>query len=148
MFKEKTKTYAPPRLDANHLRNLDLTRRQAGTLALAVERKTNAHIGAALKISPRTLSKHLERIFSHLRVANRLAGFSLAIIYGKAGMQVLVVKRELRLRPLVGADDFAVEMGKPLSTRRDHAQPARRQTLHKPALSPISTRFHSTYLYS
>jgi DNA-binding CsgD family transcriptional regulator len=48
-----------------------LTRRETEILAWLSQGKTNAEIGLALSISPRTVKKHLEHIYSKLRVHSR-----------------------------------------------------------------------------
>ena len=48
-----------------------LTRRETEILAWLSQGKTNAEIGLALSISPRTVKKHLEHIYSKLRVHRR-----------------------------------------------------------------------------
>jgi DNA-binding CsgD family transcriptional regulator len=54
-------------------RELGLTRREADVLLWIVRGQSNAEIGASLRISPRTVKKHLEHIFSKLGVKSRLA---------------------------------------------------------------------------
>ena len=53
------------------LRALGLTKREAQILNWAAVGQTNTAIGATLGIRPRTVSKHLERIFLKLRVKSR-----------------------------------------------------------------------------
>jgi DNA-binding CsgD family transcriptional regulator len=48
-----------------------LTRRETEILAWLSQGKTNVEIGLALSISPRTVKKHLEHIYSKLRVHRR-----------------------------------------------------------------------------
>jgi DNA-binding CsgD family transcriptional regulator len=48
-----------------------LTRRETEILAWLAQGKTNAEIGLALSISPRTVKKHLEHIYSKLQVHRR-----------------------------------------------------------------------------
>lgn len=48
-----------------------LTGREREIVRLAMDRKTNREIGAALDISPRTVSTHLEHVFKKLGVASR-----------------------------------------------------------------------------
>jgi len=50
-----------------------LTRREAEILTWLSQGKTNAEIGLALSISPRTVKKHLEHIYSKLKVHRRTA---------------------------------------------------------------------------
>jgi DNA-binding response OmpR family regulator/DNA-binding CsgD family transcriptional regulator len=52
-------------------RNLQLTRRESEVLLWISRGKTNRDIGEILGISPRTINKHLERIFVKLGVENR-----------------------------------------------------------------------------
>jgi DNA-binding CsgD family transcriptional regulator len=53
-----------------------LTRREAEILTWLSQGKTNAEIGEALSISPRTVKKHLEHIYSKLQVHRRTAAVS------------------------------------------------------------------------
>jgi DNA-binding CsgD family transcriptional regulator len=53
-----------------------LTRREAEILAWLSQGKTNVEIGLALSISPRTVKKHLEHIYSKLRVHRRSGAVS------------------------------------------------------------------------
>jgi DNA-binding CsgD family transcriptional regulator len=53
-----------------------LTRRETEILTWLSQGKTNAEIGEALFISPRTVKKHLEHIYSKLRVHRRTAAVS------------------------------------------------------------------------
>ena len=55
------------------LRPLGLTKRETEVLAWVAEGKTNAEIGNILSISPRTVQKHLEHIFTKLGVETRTA---------------------------------------------------------------------------
>jgi DNA-binding CsgD family transcriptional regulator len=65
--KESTKgDYAAPR-------HLGLTQREAEILHWVAEGKTNKEIGTILHTSPRTVGKHLERIFQKLGVETRTA---------------------------------------------------------------------------
>ena len=54
-------------------RRLGLTRREADVLLWIARGQSNAEIGASLRISPRTVKKHLEHIFGKLGVRTRLA---------------------------------------------------------------------------
>lgn len=49
----------------------ELTPRELMVLTLLREGKSNKEIGASLGISTRTVQKHLQRIYSHLRVKTR-----------------------------------------------------------------------------
>jgi len=53
-----------------------LTRREAEILTWLSQGKTNAEIGEVLSISPRTVKKHLEHIYSKLHVHRRTAAVS------------------------------------------------------------------------
>jgi DNA-binding CsgD family transcriptional regulator len=48
-----------------------LTRRETEILAWIAQGRTNAEIGLGLSISPRTVKKHLENIYSKLQVHGR-----------------------------------------------------------------------------
>ncbi len=54
-------------------RKLGLTRREADVLLWIVRGQSNAEIGASLRISPRTVKKHLEHVYRKLGVKTRLA---------------------------------------------------------------------------
>jgi DNA-binding CsgD family transcriptional regulator len=54
-------------------RRLGLTRREADVLLWIARGQSNAEIGVSLRISPRTVKKHLEHIFGKLGVKTRLA---------------------------------------------------------------------------
>jgi len=53
--------------------SLGLSRRESEILSWVVQGKTNPEIGTILSISPRTVQKHLEHIYSRLGVENRHA---------------------------------------------------------------------------
>jgi DNA-binding CsgD family transcriptional regulator len=53
-----------------------LTEREVRTLELVANGHTNAAIGHALNISPRTVAKHLEHIYAKLAVNNRAAAIA------------------------------------------------------------------------
>jgi DNA-binding CsgD family transcriptional regulator len=61
------------------LESLGLTRREAEVLAWVREGKANAEIGTILGARPRTVAKHLERIFLKLGVETRTAAARLAV---------------------------------------------------------------------
>lgn len=63
---------------ARNLRRLGLTRREAEVLAWVAEGKTNAEIAIILGGRPRTVAKHLERIYQKLGVENRTAAAACA----------------------------------------------------------------------
>jgi DNA-binding CsgD family transcriptional regulator len=54
-------------------RRLGLTHREADVLLWIARGQSNAEIGISLRISPRTVKKHLEHVFSKLGVRTRLA---------------------------------------------------------------------------
>lgn len=58
---------------AAQLKKLGLTDREADVLYWVSEGKTNSEIGIILGTSPRTVQKHLERIFNKLNVQTRMA---------------------------------------------------------------------------
>jgi DNA-binding CsgD family transcriptional regulator len=60
----------------------NLTKREAEVLYWVALGKTNRDIGEILELSPRTVNKHLEHIFSKLNVETRTAAVASAL--GKA----------------------------------------------------------------
>lgn len=62
---------------------LGLTAREAEVLAYVSIGKTNKDVGEILKISPRTVQKHLQRIYAKLGVETRTAAAARALA-GKA----------------------------------------------------------------
>jgi len=58
---------------------LDLTQRQAEVLYWIAKGKTNGEIGLILGTSPRTVNKHLEKIYKKLGVENRTSAAAKAI---------------------------------------------------------------------
>jgi DNA-binding CsgD family transcriptional regulator/uncharacterized protein YjiS (DUF1127 family) len=64
-----TPVQRPP--DAAALRGLGVTPRQAEVLALIVRGRTTGQIAVQLRISARTVEKHLEAVYARLGVANR-----------------------------------------------------------------------------
>ena len=54
-------------------KKLGLSRREADVLLWIARGQSNAEIGASLSISPRTVKKHLERVYRKLGVKTRLA---------------------------------------------------------------------------
>lgn len=60
-----------PSADAEALRSLGLTPRQAEVAALLADGRSNEAIGRALGISPRTVKKHLEAVYGALGVGRR-----------------------------------------------------------------------------
>lgn len=73
-------TEAGPEADTAKLRDtLSLTRREAEVLLWVSYGKPNRVIGDILNISPRTVHKHLERIFDKLGIETRSAAAAVAI---------------------------------------------------------------------
>jgi DNA-binding response OmpR family regulator/DNA-binding CsgD family transcriptional regulator len=64
---------------------LALTAREAEVLLWISRGKSNRDIGEILRISPRTVNKHLERVFEKLGVENRAAAAALAVRLLAAG---------------------------------------------------------------
>lgn len=62
-------------------KKLGLTRREAEVLLWIVRGQSNAEIAVILRISPLTVKKHLEHVFTKLGVKTRLAA---AVRAGKA----------------------------------------------------------------
>lgn len=60
------------------LESLGLSSREAEVLAWVAQGKSDADIGAILRLSPRTVAKHLEHIYDRLGVENRSAATALA----------------------------------------------------------------------
>lgn len=67
-------------LDPVRLEALGLSRREAQVLAWVAEGKTNAEVGAILSSRPRTVAKHLERIYEKLGVETRTAAAARAFL--------------------------------------------------------------------
>lgn len=67
------------RIDPSRLEHLGLARRETEVLAWVTEGKTNREIAAILGLSPRTVQKHLERVFNKLGVETRTTAAALAI---------------------------------------------------------------------
>jgi DNA-binding CsgD family transcriptional regulator len=73
-------TAASANSDEDVLRgDLGLTQREAEVLVWIARGKSNREISEILLISPRTVNKHLERIFSKLGVENRASATSVAM---------------------------------------------------------------------
>lgn len=64
---------------AKRLEELGITRREAEVLFLLTQGKTNREIGMILGVSPKTIEKHLERIYDTLGVGNRIAAAMRAV---------------------------------------------------------------------
>ncbi len=60
-----------PSFPANALDRFGVTNREGEVLSWVAQGKTNEQIGAILSISPRTVDKHLERIYEKLGVETR-----------------------------------------------------------------------------
>ena len=73
-------------------KKLGLTRREAEVLLWIVRGQSNAEIAAFLRISPLTVKKHLEHVYTKLGVKTRLAA---AVRAGKA----CSARSALRVRP-------------------------------------------------
>ncbi|WP_428633748.1 response regulator, partial [Sedimenticola sp.] len=58
---------------------LPVTKREAEVLLWVAQGKTNREIGEILTMSPRTVNKHLEQIYTKIQVDNRAAATSIAI---------------------------------------------------------------------
>ena len=65
-------------LPAKDLIKLGLTQREAEVLRWLAEGKTSQEIATILEISPRTVSKHLRRVYQELGVENRHAAVAMA----------------------------------------------------------------------
>lgn len=65
--------------DARLRERLALTAREAEVLMWIARGKSNRDIGEILNLSPRTVNKHLEQIYSKLGVENRTAAAALAL---------------------------------------------------------------------
>jgi DNA-binding CsgD family transcriptional regulator len=69
-----------PNDDQALLRNkLNLTQREAEVLLWIARGKSNRDIADILKLSPRTVNKHLEQIFNKIGVENRASAAALAV---------------------------------------------------------------------
>lgn len=66
-------------IDNKRLYVLGLSKRETEILGWVTKGKTNPEIGTILGISPRTVQKHLERIYGHLGVENRHAAMRIAL---------------------------------------------------------------------
>ncbi len=65
--------------EARLARTFELTLREAEVLVWTARGKSNREMSEILSISPRTVNKHLERIFTKLGVENRAAATSVAM---------------------------------------------------------------------
>lgn len=75
----------------SQFKKLGLSRREADVLLWIARGQSNAEIGASLCISPRTVKKHLERVYRKLGVKTRLAA---AVRAAEAGAGRLHLDRE------------------------------------------------------
>jgi DNA-binding CsgD family transcriptional regulator len=66
-------------LDAAPLETLGLTKREAEVLLWVSQGKRNAEIAAILGIRPKTITKHLERIFQKIGVETRTSAANVAL---------------------------------------------------------------------
>jgi len=66
-------------------RHRQLTAREREVLCWLARGKSNAQIGAILEIAPRTVGKHLERIYPKLGVENRTAASSFGFEQERVG---------------------------------------------------------------
>jgi DNA-binding CsgD family transcriptional regulator len=66
------------RLDAIPLEALGITKREAEVLLWVSQGKRNAEIGVILDVKPKTITKHLERVFEKLGVETRTAAANIA----------------------------------------------------------------------
>ena len=74
MFEERADSFSLSRLI-----HLGLTQRESEILCWVAEGKTNPEIGTILSISPRTVQKHLERVYKRLGVENRHAAMRMML---------------------------------------------------------------------
>ncbi|MDP3090774.1 MAG: helix-turn-helix transcriptional regulator [Nitrospira sp.] len=70
---------ARPLVSQTALGHLGLSPRETVILGWVAQGKTNPEIGIILGISPRTVQKHLEHIYSHLGIENRHAAMRMAL---------------------------------------------------------------------
>lgn len=81
LFLDETNTALSPK----YLTPLGLSPRETEILHYVLQGKTNPEIGIILAISPRTVQKHLERIYKRLGVENRHAAMSVAMEAARQG---------------------------------------------------------------
>jgi len=74
LFEEKIASFP-----LSALIHLGLTHRESEILSWVAQGKTNPEIGTILGISPRTVQKHLERVYSRLGVENRHAAMRMVL---------------------------------------------------------------------
>lgn len=68
-----------PSIHKRFVKIFGITVREAEVLTWIANGKSNSDIGAILDLSPRTINKHLERIFRKLGVENRTAAAAMAL---------------------------------------------------------------------
>ena len=68
-----------PSIHTRFVKIFGITVREAEVLTWIANGKSNSDIGAILDLSPRTINKHLERIFRKLSVENRTAAAAMAL---------------------------------------------------------------------
>ena len=68
-----------PSIHQRFVKIFGITVREAEVLTWIANGKSNSDIGAILDLSPRTINKHLERIFRKLSVENRTAAAAMAL---------------------------------------------------------------------
>lgn len=82
-------------------KRIGLTRREADVLLWIARGQSNAEIGTSLRISPRTVKKHLEHIFKKLSVKTRLAA---AVKAGEVCLSSAAGARQRLARPFCHTD--------------------------------------------
>lgn len=70
----------PLAIDASGLVDLGLTPREGQILSLVAVGRTNVEVSVVLKVSARTVEKHLEHVYAKLGVANRAAAVAVAFV--------------------------------------------------------------------
>ena len=66
-------------LDARPLEGLGITKREAEVLLWVSQGKRNAEIAVILDVKPKTITKHLERVFEKLGVETRTRAANVAL---------------------------------------------------------------------
>lgn len=81
-------------LDPAALEALGLSRREAEVLLWVAQGKTNPEIALILGLSPRTVGKHLERVFPKLGVETRTAAAASAFecLHGPAASRLTAAR--------------------------------------------------------
>jgi len=91
-------------------KRIGLTRREADVLLWIARGQSNAEIGTSLRISPRTVKKHLEHIFKKLSVKTRLAAAvraSEVYLSGSAGSRRRIARPPRRAQAPAAVCDAA-----------------------------------------